>query len=78
MKTAISEGFRHAWTAIFDSNVTNAIAAAVLVYFGSGPVRGFGVTLIAGIVTTLLTAVFVTHFLMDLMSNTFNVKKISI
>lgn len=78
MKTAIREGFRHAWTAIFDSNVTNAIAAAVLIYFGSGPVRGFGVTLIAGIVTTMITAVFVSHFFMDLLTTTFKVKKISI
>lgn len=78
MKLAIKEGFHRAWTAIFDSNVTNAIAAAVLVYFGSGPVRGFGVTLIAGIVTTVITAVFVAHYLLDLLSNTFKVKKISI
>ena len=78
MKTAIREGFHRAWTAIFDSNVTNAIAAAVLVYFGSGPVRGFGVTLIAGIVTTMITAVFMAHYLLDLLSNTFKVKKITI
>lgn len=78
MKTAIREGFNRAWTAIFDSNVTNAIAAAVLVYFGSGPVRGFGVTLIAGIVTTMITAVFVAHYLLDFMSNNLKIKKISI
>ncbi len=77
-RTAIREGFHHAWTAIFDSNVTNAIAAAVLVYFGSGPVRGFGVTLIAGIVTTMITAVFMSHYILDLLSNTFKVKKITI
>ncbi len=40
MKTAIKDGFDHAWSAIFDANVTHGIAAAVLVYFGSGPVRG--------------------------------------
>jgi len=78
IKTAIREGFHHAWTAIFDSNVTNAIAAAVLVYFGSGPVRGFGVTLIAGIATTVITAVFVTKYLLDLLSTTFKMKNISI
>jgi preprotein translocase subunit SecD len=78
MKHAIREGFHRAWTAIFDSNVTNAIAASVLVYFGSGPVRGFGVTLIAGIVTTLITAVFVAHYLLDLLTETFKVKKVSI
>jgi preprotein translocase subunit SecD len=78
MRTAIQEGFHRAWTAIFDSNVTNAIAAAVLIYFGSGPVRGFGVTLVAGIVTTMVTAVFVAHYLLDLLVHTFKVKKISI
>ncbi|MBX3022629.1 MAG: protein translocase subunit SecD [Bdellovibrionales bacterium] len=67
MQMAIRDGFRHAWSAILDSNVTTAIAAAVLVYFGSGPVRGFGVTLIAGIVTTMITAVFVTRYLLDIL-----------
>lgn len=78
MRTAIQEGFHHAWSAIFDSNVTTAIAAAVLIYFGSGPVRGFGVTLIAGIVTTMITAVFVSHYLLDFLSYTLKVKKITI
>jgi len=62
---AVKEGFDQAWSAIFDSNVTTAIAAAVLIYFGSGPVRGFGVTLIAGIATTMITAVFLTHYFLD-------------
>ncbi len=78
MKHAIKEGFHKAWTAIFDSNVTNAIAAAVLIYFGSGPVRGFGVTLIAGIVTTMVTAVFMAHYLLDFMTDTLKIKKITI
>lgn len=78
MAGAVKDGFRHAWTAIFDSNVTTAIAAAVLIYFGSGPVRGFGVTLIAGIVTTMITAVFITHWLMDVLMNYSSSKKISI
>lgn len=78
MKHAIREGFHRAWTAIFDSNVTNAIAAAVLVYFGSGPVRGFGVTLIAGIVTTMITAVFVARYLLDILIKYVDVKRVSI
>jgi len=77
MKGAIQEGFDRAWSAIFDSNVTNAIAAAVLIYFGTGAVRGFGVTLIAGIVTTMITAVFVTHYILDLIVSNPS-KKISI
>jgi preprotein translocase subunit SecD len=78
MRTAIKDGFDNAWSAIFDSNVTNAIAAAVLIYFGTGAVRGFGVVLIAGIVTTLITAVFVTHYLLDVLILKFKVKNLKI
>lgn len=78
MKGAITDGFKHAWTAIFDSNVTNAIAAGVLIYFGTGPVRGFGVTLIAGIATTLITSVFVTHWMLDVYLHFSKDKKISL
>jgi len=68
IKAAVRAGFGHAFSAIFDSNVTTAIAAIVLIYFGSGPVRGFGVTLLAGIATTMITAVFVTRFLLDVLT----------
>ncbi len=75
MRLAIKDGFDNAWSSIFDSNLTTAIAGAVLIYFGSGPIRGFGVTLIAGIITTMITAVFVTHYLLDLIyNNSKNVK----
>jgi preprotein translocase subunit SecD len=67
VRTAIKDGFEHAFSAIFDSNVSTGIAAAVLIYFGSGPVRGFGVTLIAGIATTMITAVFVTRYFLDVL-----------
>lgn len=78
MKSAIQDGFKNAWSAIFDSNLTTAIAAAVLVYFGSGPVRGFGVTLIAGIATTMLTAVFISHWLLDVLMKFSTSKKLAI
>lgn len=77
-KMAIKDGFNNAWSAIFDSNVTTAIAAAVLIYFGSGPVRGFGVTLIAGIMTTVMTAVFVTHWMLDVLVASSKNQKLSI
>jgi preprotein translocase subunit SecD len=71
MRAAIRDGFEHAFSAIVDANVSTAIAAAVLIYFGTGPVRGFGVTLVAGIITTMITAVFVTRYFLDLLvSNT--------
>jgi preprotein translocase subunit SecD len=59
VRTAIDEGFRHAMPAIIDSNVSTILTAAVLYQYGSGPVKGFAVTLIAGIVASLVTAIFV-------------------
>ena len=59
VRTAIDEGFRHAMTAIIDSNVSTILTAAVLYQYGTGPVKGFAVTLIAGIVASLFTAIFV-------------------
>jgi preprotein translocase subunit SecD len=59
VRTSIDEGFRHAMPAIIDSNVSTVLTAAVLYQYGTGPVRGFAVTLIAGIVASLVTAIFV-------------------
>jgi preprotein translocase subunit SecD len=59
VRTAIDEGFRHAMPAIVDSNVSTILTAAVLYQYGTGPVKGFAVTLIAGIVASLVTSIFV-------------------
>jgi preprotein translocase subunit SecD len=59
VRTSIDEGFRHAMSAIVDSNVTTILTAMVLYQFGTGPVKGFAVTLIAGIVASMLTSIFV-------------------
>jgi preprotein translocase subunit SecD len=59
VRTAIDEGFRHAMPAIIDSNVTTILTAAVLYQYGTGAVKGFAVTLIAGIVASLISAIFV-------------------
>ena len=59
VRLAIDEGFRHAMSAIVDSNVSTALTAAVLYQFGTGPVRGFAVTLLAGITASMFTAIFV-------------------
>jgi preprotein translocase subunit SecD len=66
VRTAIDEGFRHAMPAIIDSNISAILTAAVLYQFGTGPVKGFAVTLIAGVVASLVTAIFVvrTFYLM--------------
>jgi len=59
VRTAIDEGFRHAMPAIIDSNVSTILTAAVLYQYGTGPVKGFAVTLIAGIVASLVSAIFI-------------------
>ncbi len=63
IKDSIESGFSNAWNTIIDSNLTTLIAAAVLFYFGSGPVRGFAVTLAVGIATSMFTSVTVTRLI---------------
>ena len=60
-RPAVSEGFRHALSAIVDSNVTTLITCLILYYVGTGPVRGFAVTLGIGIIASMFTAIFVTR-----------------
>ena len=66
---AVDSGFRKAITTILDANITTLIAAGVLFYFGSGPVRGFAVTLSIGIVASLFSAVIVTRALLHLIQS---------
>jgi preprotein translocase subunit SecD len=61
--SAIEAGYRRALTTIIDSNVTTLIAALLLLIFGSGPVKGFGVTLSIGIATSMFTAIMVTRYM---------------
>ena len=60
---ALETGYKEASTAIFDANITNVIAAALMYYFGSGPIRGFAVVLMIGIITSVFTAVTFTRML---------------
>jgi preprotein translocase subunit SecD len=64
---SVEAGFRKALTTILDANVTTLIAAGVLYYFGSGPIRGFAVTLSVGIVASVFAAVVVTRALIQLL-----------
>lgn len=57
-----------------DSNITTLIAGLVLYYFGVGPIKGFGVTLIIGIVASIITSVFITKFLLKLFVDMTNAK----
>ena len=58
IRTAVDEGFKHAMSAIIDSNVSTALTAAILYLVGTGPVQGFAITLIIGIIASMFTAVF--------------------
>jgi preprotein translocase subunit SecD len=64
---AIREGYERAFSSIFDANVTSIAVCVVLMYYGTGPVRGFAVTLLTGLVITTFTAVFFTRAVMDLL-----------
>ncbi|HEX7674094.1 MAG TPA: protein translocase subunit SecD [Bdellovibrio sp.] len=78
LRVAIQEGYHRAMSAILDSNVTTAATAVVLLYFGTGPVRGFAVNLLIGVATTLFANVFVSKVIVDTLIQKYNVKKLSI
>ena len=67
-RKAVDVGFDKAVVAVLDANITTAIAGIVLFSYGSGPIKGFAVTLLIGIITTLVSALFVTRTLMDLVT----------
>ena len=62
---AVQDGFAHAWTTIFDTHVTTVVSAAILFLFGTGPVKGFAVTLTIGLIANIFTAVFVSRTIFD-------------
>jgi preprotein translocase subunit SecD len=64
-RAALEAGYERAWSAILDSNATTFLSGLILFQFGSGPVRGFAVTLCLGILTTMLTAVYGTRAVYD-------------
>ena len=61
VRTAISDGYSNAFSAIFDSNLTSIITGVILLLFGTGPIKGFATTLIIGIICSFFTAVFLTR-----------------
>lgn len=66
-RASIEAGFSKAFRTIFDANVTTLIAAVALLYFGSGPIRGFAVTLSIGIAASMFTAIVVTKLILELL-----------
>ena len=65
VKRALADGYKNAFSAIFDSNFTSIITGIILFYFGTGPIRGFATTLIIGIAISFFTAVYLTRLVFD-------------
>ncbi|MCX7848107.1 MAG: protein translocase subunit SecD [bacterium] len=68
LRRAIKDGFGRAWITIVDSNLTTIATALILYFLGTGPIRGFGLTLMIGLLANLFTAVFVCRFIFDWMT----------
>ena len=68
MRKAVDTGYEKGIVAVLDANVTTAIAGVVLYSYGTGPIKGFAVTLLIGIFTTLVTALFVTRTFMEIIT----------
>jgi preprotein translocase subunit SecD len=77
-KSAIDQGYGNALSAILDANVTTFIASVVLYTFGSGPIKGFALTLMIGIVASMFTAIVVTRVVFDYAVSKWSIKKLSI
>jgi preprotein translocase subunit SecD len=67
--SAVDQGFAHAWRTIFDTHVTTIVSAVILFLFGTGPVKGFAVTLSFGLAANLFTAVFVSRVIFEAVLN---------
>ena len=67
--SAVDQGFAHAWTTILDTHVTTIVSAVILFLFGTGPVRGFAVTLSVGLAANLFTSVFVSRVIFEAILN---------
>jgi preprotein translocase subunit SecD len=77
-RSAVEAGFQHAMPAIIDTNVTTFLSGVILFQFGTGPIKGFAVTLCVGILTTVVTAVYMTRIYYDYRGMTGKLRRISI
>lgn len=78
IRIAIVNGFDRAFWTIFDSNLTTILAAFILFQYGTGPIKGFAVTLFVGIIVSMFVALYVTRFVYELLSLNKKMKKLSI
>ncbi|MFC1624482.1 protein translocase subunit SecD [Candidatus Omnitrophota bacterium] len=76
IRSAVAAGYNKAFTTILDSNVTTLIAAMLLFRFGTGPIKGFGITLSIGILASMFTAIFVTRIIFDIVTTNKNFTKL--
>ncbi|MBU0650397.1 protein translocase subunit SecD [bacterium] len=77
-KPALEAGYNKAFLTILDANITTLLTAFILLNFGTGPIKGFAITLIIGIIASFFTALFVTRTIFDIGFTKFNIKKLSI
>jgi len=78
VRSAVDAGYRRAFSAIFDSNITTLLTGFILLWFGTGPIKGFAITLIFGIAVSFFTAIFVTRTIYDIVLNNPKVTSISV
>jgi preprotein translocase subunit SecD len=77
-RMVVDQGYEKAFSAIIDGNLTTIIAAVFLFQFGTGPVKGFGISLMLGLLVSMFTAIVVTHTIYDLWLMNRNVQKLSV
>ena len=77
-RSAVEAGYQHALPAILDSNVTTFLSGVILFQFGTGPIKGFAVTLCVGILTTVITAVYLTRIYYDYRANSRKLARVSV
>jgi preprotein translocase subunit SecD len=77
-RLAVDQGYAKAFSAIFDGNLTTIIAAVFLFQFGTGPVKGFGISLLLGLIVSMFTAIVVTHTVYELWMMKNQVQKLSV
>ncbi|MDO5088363.1 MAG: protein translocase subunit SecD [Leptotrichiaceae bacterium] len=75
LEDSVENGFKNGLPAILDGNITTLLVASVLFFFGTGPVKGFAVTLTLGVLITIVTALFITKVLFKFIISTFKIKK---
>jgi preprotein translocase subunit SecD len=78
IRLSLETGYHKAFMTIIDTHITGIVSAVFLIMFGTGPIKGFAVTTIIGLLASLFTAVFVTRVIFDYVTWNFNVKKLSI